>query len=48
LLSIAGLARLPQVSLPVGTSEGCPIGLSLIAPRGRDRGLLEWVASQFA
>jgi amidase len=48
LLAIAGLARLPQVSLPVGTSEGCPIGLSLIAPRGRDRGLLEWVASQFA
>jgi amidase len=48
LLAIAGLARLPQLSLPVGTSEGCPIGLSLIAPRGRDRGLLEWVASQFA
>jgi amidase len=44
LLSIAGLARLPQISLPVGTNEGCPIGLSLIAPRGRDRGLLESVA----
>jgi Asp-tRNA(Asn)/Glu-tRNA(Gln) amidotransferase A subunit family amidase len=24
--------------------EGCPLGLSLIAPRGGDRGLLEWAA----
>jgi amidase len=47
LLSIAGLARLPQVSLPLGALEGCPIGLSLIAPRGRDRGLLDWIAARF-
>jgi hypothetical protein len=26
--------------------EGCPLGLSLIAPRGADRGLLEWVAEK--
>lgn len=45
LLAIAGLARLPQINLPVGTSDGCPIGLSLIAPRGRDRGLLTFIAS---
>ena len=45
LLSIAGLARLPQVSIPAGTLENCPIGLSLIAPRGRDRGLLAWIAA---
>jgi amidase len=45
LLSIAGLARLPQLSLPLGTMESCPLGLSLIAPRGRDRGLLDWVAA---
>ena len=45
LLSIAGLARLPQLSLPLGTMEGCPLGLSLIAPRGRDRGLLDWAAA---
>jgi amidase len=44
LLSIAGLARLPQISLPLATMAGCPLGLSLIAPRGRDRGLLNWVA----
>ena len=44
LLSIAGLARLPQISLPLATMAGCPLGLSLIARRGRDRGLLNWVA----
>ena len=44
LLSIAGLARLPQLSLPLGTLADCPLGVSLIAPRGRDRGLLDWVS----
>jgi len=48
LLSIAGLARLPQINLPVGTLDGCPVGLSLIGPRGSDRGLLEWTAAHFA
>jgi amidase len=36
--------RLPQISLPLATMAGCPLGLSLIAPRGRDCGLLNWVA----
>jgi amidase len=40
LLSIAGLARLPQVSLPVARIEGCPVGLSLVAARGGDMMLL--------
>jgi amidase len=40
MLCIAGLAGLPQVSLPVGTVAGCPLGLSLIGPPGRDRALL--------
>ena len=40
LLSIAGLARLPQVSLPVARVEGCPLGLSLVAARGGDMMLL--------
>ncbi len=40
MLCIAGLARLPQVSLPLATLEGCPLGLSLIAARGRDIMLL--------
>ncbi len=46
LLCIAGLARLPQISLPLGTLAGCPLGLSLIAPRGADRGLIDWVAKE--
>jgi amidase len=37
---IAGLARLPQVSLPVAEVEGCPVGLSLVARRGADAMLL--------
>ena len=40
LLSIAGLARLPQVSLPLGTLDGCPVGLSLVGWRGSDLALL--------
>ena len=47
LLSIAGLARLPQISLPLGTFDGCPLGLSIIGPRGSDQGLLDWVANHF-
>ncbi|MCA3125272.1 MAG: amidase [Rhodocyclaceae bacterium] len=41
ILSIAGLARLPQVSLPMATLDGCPLGISLIAARGNDTLLLE-------
>jgi amidase len=41
MLCIAGLARLPQVSLPLATLDGCPLGLSLIAARGNDTLLLE-------
>ena len=40
LLSIAGLARLPQISLPLGSVEGCPIGLSVISQPGADPLLL--------
>jgi amidase len=46
LLCIAGLARLPQISLPLGAMAGRPLGLSLIAPRGTDSGLLEWAAKE--
>ena len=41
LLCIAGLGGLPQVSLPMGTIDGCPVGLSLIAARGSDEMLLD-------
>lgn len=40
MLCIAGLARLPQASLPLATVEGCPVGLSLVAARGNDTMLL--------
>jgi amidase len=40
LLCIAGLARLPQLSLPLAKLDGCPLGLSLIAARGNDTMLL--------
>jgi amidase len=40
LLAIAGLARLPQISLPLGTLDGCPLGLSLVGRRGTDPDLL--------
>jgi amidase len=47
LLCTAGLAGLPQISLPLATMDNCPLGLSVIAPRGADRGLLTWVANTF-
>lgn len=41
VLCPAGHAGLPQVSLPLGTLDGCPIGLSLMAGPGRDEMLLD-------
>jgi amidase len=41
VLCIAGLARLPQVSLPLAQVDGCPVGLSLIAARNNDTMLLD-------
>jgi len=41
MLCISGIGRLPQVSLPLATSKGCPLGLSLVAARGNDEMLLE-------
>ena len=40
LLCIAGHAGLPQVTLPLATLYGCPIGISLVAARGNDALLL--------
>ena len=41
LTSIAGLSGLPQVSLPIGTVDGCPVGLSFIGWAGADETLLD-------
>jgi amidase len=40
LTSIAGVARLPQVSLPVAQVGNIPVGLSLVGARGEDVFLL--------
>jgi amidase len=40
ILCIAGLSGLPQVSMPLAELDGCPLGLSLIGPRGSDRALV--------
>lgn len=40
LTAIAGLARLPQVSLPLAQVDGCPLAFSVIAPAGADEDLL--------
>jgi amidase len=38
---IAGLGGLPQITIPVGTISGCPVGLSFIGWAGADEVLLE-------
>jgi amidase len=40
LTAIAGIGRLPQVSLPVAEAGGVPVGLSLLAREGADAFLL--------
>lgn len=47
LLCICGLAGLPQVTLPMLTAEGAPLGLSLVGPAYSDRALLA-IASRLA
>jgi amidase len=38
--AVAGLAGLPQVTLPLASVDGVPVGVSLIGPGGADRALL--------
>ncbi len=40
LTSLAGIGRLPQVSLPWGNAGGVPVGLSLVGAQGEDAFLL--------
>jgi amidase len=44
LLALAGLARLPQLSIPGLIFDGCPIGISLVGARGQDMALLDFAA----
>jgi amidase len=41
LTCTAGVAGLPQINLPIGTVEGCPVGLSFIGWPGGDEALLD-------
>jgi amidase len=41
LTCIAGLGGLPQISIPIGTVDGCPVGLSFIGWAGGDEALLD-------
>ncbi|MBI1394725.1 MAG: amidase [Betaproteobacteria bacterium] len=41
LLSFAGHAGLPQISLPLARIDGCPLGLSIVAAPGNDLLLLD-------
>jgi amidase len=48
LLCPAGLGGLPQLTIPVGTVDGAPVGLSITARRGKDTDLLDLAARAFA
>jgi amidase len=41
LTCIAGIAGLPQITLPIGTVSGCPAGLSFIGWPNGDEALLD-------
>jgi amidase len=45
LLCSAGLAGMPQISIPLADVGGVPLGLSLIGPAGRDRALIDLAAT---
>lgn len=40
MLCISGLARLPQITLPLARLDGCPFGISLIGAQGADERLI--------
>jgi amidase len=40
MLCISGLSGLPQITLPLATRTGAPLGISLLGPRGSDRWLV--------
>jgi amidase len=45
LTSVAGHCGAPQVTLPLGRRQGCPIGLSVLGRRDSDRALLALTAT---
>jgi amidase len=47
MLCIAGLSGFPQISLPMATRMGAPLGISLLGPRGSDRSLITLAEKAF-
>ena len=45
MLCIAGLAGVPQASIPVTELDGCPLGVSLMMGAGADRALLDFIVA---
>lgn len=45
ILCISGLSGLPQVTMPLASVDGLPLGLSIIGPRGSDRALVDLALS---
>jgi amidase len=48
MLCIASLSGFPQISVPLMEVDGCPIGVSLIGPHGRDRALIALASALLA
>lgn len=48
MLCPAGLAGLPEISIPGATVDGAPVGLGLIGARGADRDLMAFAAASAA
>jgi amidase len=44
LLCLSGLSRLPQLSMPLASRLGAPLGLSIIGRAGSDRALIDMAA----
>jgi len=44
LTSLAGIAGLPAVNVPLSTAEGLPTGICLVGPAGSDLKLIRWAA----
>jgi amidase len=40
MLCLAGLSGFPQLSMPLATRDGAPLGLSLLGPAGSDQALI--------
>ncbi|WP_172331132.1 amidase [Mangrovicoccus sp. HB161399] len=48
MLSIAGHAGLPQITMPLAVIDGAPLGLSLVGPAGSDLAMIALAAERFA